>query len=253
MKTWVITCTGDRPEALHLCNHYMQRQSHQDFEWIVVNDVLEPGLPPRRANKIIHPEPPWKPGEITLTRNLLCALDIIQRDGEPGIVLTVEDDDWYSAAYIGIMHNLAENLPAKTLLFGESCTRYYNVRWRTYRHNENGKHASLCAMGFRTTFIPHLQKIIEECEPKRPFIDVTAFTEHADKAFLQPTDLVCGIKGMPGRAGIGHGHTEPCKRLRRDPYLEKLQEWIGVDVDRYRDIYHDEEIKEKLKGLGYLA
>ncbi len=242
MKTWVITCTGGRPEGLRLCNHYMARQGHQDFTWVVVDDCF-PFSDARRADMTIRPQPPWKPGEITLPRNLLCALDMIQRDGEEGIVLTVEDDDWYHAGYIGLMHNIAENLPAETLLFGESRTRYYNVRWRTYKHNENDKHASLCSMGFRTAFIPHMQKILEDCDPKRPFIDVTAFTEHADKAYLQATDLVCGIKGMPGRKGIGHGHTEPCKRLRRDPYLEKLQDWSGVDVDRYRDFYHDEEMR----------
>lgn len=243
MKTWVITCTGDRPEALRLCNHYMARQTHQDFTWIVVSDVFEETPGPRRADLFIGREPCWEPGEITLPQNLLAGLEAVDTS-EPGIVLIVEDDDWYSGGYIGNMHSIAENLPPQIMLFGESRTRYYNVRWRTYRHNDNDKWASLCSMGFKTEFIPEMRKMIEECDPDRPFIDVAAFQKHRSRAYLQPTDLVCGIKGMPGRRGIGHGHTEACKRLRRDPYLEVLQDWIGTDVERYRDFYHDEEMRD---------
>jgi hypothetical protein len=245
MKTYVITCTGDRPEALHLCNHYMARQSHQDFTWIVVDDGEEK-IRPRRCNQYLTP-PKNLVGGASLLRNLrLGLMQVLQAPGpEPDdLVLLVEDDDWYHAGYVGLMQNCATNLPPGVELFGESHTRYYNVRWRTYRHNDNSEWASLCATCLKASFIPTLLEICQNADPERPFVDVTAFQKHSDKAFLFSTDLVCGIKGMPGRKGIGHGHTEPCKRLRRDPYLDTLQQWIGVDVDRYREFYHDEEMRD---------
>jgi len=246
MKTYVITCTGDRPEALHLCNHYMARQSHQDFEWIVVDDGLKDSPKPRRADAFIKRATVTydKP---TLTENLRVGLmQVLQAPGpDPDdLVMLVEDDDWYHAGYIGIMQNYARNLHPGIKLFGENNTRYYNVRWRTYRHNDNEGWASLCATCFKASFIPTFLGICQDADPERPFVDVTAFQEHRDKAYVFPSDLVCGIKGMPGRKGIGHGHTAPCKRLRRDPYLEVLQDWIGPDVDRYRVHYHDDEMRD---------
>jgi len=247
MKTYVITCTGGRPEALKLCNHYMARQGHQDFEWIVIEDgAVVDSKGPRRAN-VFYQSAPSEPGEITLVRNLRTALGHIgieSRKHGPGLIIIVEDDDWYHAGYVGMMQSYAENLPPGKMLFGESNTRYYNVRWRTYRHNDNAEHASLCSTCFTTEFLPHMAKIIMAADPQRPFIDVTAFAEHADKAILFPSDLVCGIKGMPGRKGIGHGHTEGIKRITRDPYMEVLQDWIGEDVWRYREFYHDEEMRD---------
>lgn len=250
MKTWVITCTGGRPEALVLCNHYMARQSHQDFEWIVVDDGPELRQRPRRADVFVRRSPAWEPGgPNTLIENMRAGLGVIlnqakKPEGVEGLVLLVEDDDWYHPGYIGLMQNYAENLPDRVSLFGESHTRYYNVRWRTYRHNDNDGHASLCATCFTTDFIPYMLEILDRADPARPFIDVTAFNKHRDKAMLFPTDLVCGIKGMPGRPGIGHGHSASCKRLLRDPYLEKLLEWIGTDLERYRVYYHDEEMRD---------
>ena len=199
---------------------------------------------PRRADQYILRKPPWEPGgPNTLIENLREGLAAIP-DDEHGLVLLVEDDDWYHPGYIGLMQNYAENLPDGVQLFGESHTRYYNVRWRTYRHNDNDGHASLCATCFTTDFIPDLLKILDGADPVKPFIDVIAFNKHRDKAMLFPTDLVCGIKGMPGRKGIGHGHSASCKRLLRDPYLEKLLEWIGTDLERYRVYYHDEEMRD---------
>ncbi len=103
MKIWVITCTGDRPEALNLCNHYMARQGHQDFTWIVVDDGLENSPRPRRADQFIKRARVVDDGIPTLDKNLMLALHFIEAELEPGIVLTVEDDDWYHAGYIGLI------------------------------------------------------------------------------------------------------------------------------------------------------
>jgi len=247
MKTYVITCTGDRPEALKLCNHYMQRQGHQDFTWIVADDSAN-SIPekPKRCDTFLLRKFE-KPGGHSLLGNLRFALmHILQAPGpDPDdLVLIVEDDDWYHAGYIGMMQHYARVLPPEIVLFGESHTRYYNVRWRTYRHNDNAEWASLCATCFKASFIPDMLKIAQNADPDRPFIDVIAFTENAERAHLFLTDFVCGIKGMPGRTGIGHGHTEACKRLKRDPWLETLRDWTGPDCERYRDFYHSEELKD---------
>jgi hypothetical protein len=71
------------------------------------------------------------------------------------------------------------------------------------------------------------------------------FAEHRDKALILGSDLVCGIKGMPGRGGIGKAHREDAKRLLRDPYLTVLMQWTSNDdADRYKDFYFHEEMRD---------
>lgn len=239
MKTYLITCTGGRPEALALCDHYMGRQTDRDFEWIVVDDGIEAERP-RHCDTWIRRTPTWIPGgPHTLCENLLAAFEHVT---EPGLVLIVEDDDWYHPKYVEFVKHWASSEPKTTLLFGESFTRYYNVRWRTFQRNDNAHHASMCAMTFRTEFLPTLRDIVERANRNEPFIDVTAYTEYREYARLLPMHLVCGIKGLPGRPGIGVGHSESWKTCYRDPWLETLRAWIGDDVERYRDYYRAEEL-----------
>lgn len=246
MKIYVITCTGDRPEALELCNLYMTRQGHQDFEWHVVDDGVEPCDRPSRCDEMWRSAP--SPGKRTLVQNLKTALgwvDVASRvKEEPGLVIIVEDDDWYHPGYVGLMHNTAQNLPPGKMLFGETHTRYYNVRWRTFVENENDEHASLCATCFTTDFLPHFAEILRKMDPEAPWVDHEIFGGHPDKALFLGSNLVVGIKGMPGRKGIGLGHHKRGKMLERDPVLVKLQEWIGDDARLYMKHYHKEEMRD---------
>jgi len=46
-----------------------------------------------------------------------------------------------------------------------------------------------------------------------------------------------GIKGMPGRAGLGEGHAGH-PRYAPDPSLNVLRQWLGPDAGHYARYYH---------------
>ena len=52
------------------------------------------------------------------------------------------------------------------------------------------------------------------------------------KALFQDKRYCVGIKGMPGRAGIGIGH-RPGSSYCSDPYWRKLVEFIGQEDAQY--------------------
>jgi hypothetical protein len=49
---------------------------------------------------------------------------------------------------------------------------------------------------------------------------------------IHDTNTVVGIKGLPGRKGLGLGH-RPDHRFTPDPDFAKLREWIGADAEHY--------------------
>ena len=95
MKISVITLTGGREIAFTLCERWMKRQTLKPDEWIVVDDY-EKRTKCKMGQKVIRRKPFWRPGEMTLQKNLLEALKIVTGD----IILIIEDDDWYSPNYI---------------------------------------------------------------------------------------------------------------------------------------------------------
>ena len=73
-----ITPTGGRPEAFLLCEMWMARQTRQPDLWIVVDDV-EPQTSCTMNQIHIAPTEPWNDGPSTQHRNILLALDYIER------------------------------------------------------------------------------------------------------------------------------------------------------------------------------
>lgn len=229
-----------------ICDEYMGRQTFQDFQWIIVDDVKEQAYQPERADYIIRPAPFWKEDSYTLGRNLIEGLELVDPD-EPGIVVLVEDDDWYHPAYFSLMEHLASSLPAETKLWGEGWTRYYNVKWRIFKTNQNDHHASMCSTVFRNDFIPDVIETIRTVSPEKTSFDKILFQRYRDISVINKTNFVVGIKGLPGRPGIGKGHRANAKkRMARDPSLGMLHLWIGDDAKRYEEFsFHDEPPKKE--------
>lgn len=213
-----ITPTGGRPQALALLDHYMTRQTCQDFRWVVLDDCDPQTSPPNRADKIIRPAWRWNYNN-TQHRSMLELLK------EPGPVVVVEDDDWIHPDWIRVTKDRLETHD----LVGERRTYYYHVYSRTWRRMKNRAHSSLCATACRDRA---KDELIQVCREGHRMIDHALWRKHPGK--LYDTAYVVGIKGLQGRPGIGVGHRmigEP------DKDMAKLRDLIGDDYRHYEGEY----------------
>lgn len=221
----VITPTGARPEALALCDKWMQHQTDQNFVWVVLDDGPDQSPRPERCDMIVRPRWRWH-GENTQHRAMLELLRVT--DDSPKIVS--EDDDHYTPGYIASMRVLLDQGYG---LVGEHSALYYHVGMRQYKEMSNRKHASLCSTAFQGKEAH--DRIKKLCDKKVRMIDHQLWREYAGKKKLQATRLSVGIKGLPGRSGIGCGHN--LKGGKKDLGLDFLRATIGSNAEYYRGYY----------------
>lgn len=221
MRLSLVTCTGARPEAFALCERWMSRQSVAWDQWVVVDDC-EPETKLTCGQESVKPRPPWAPGSITLGRNLFEGLKRVNGD----VIAVIEDDDWYAPNYLERTLDLIEKAP----LVGEGWARYYNVRSRRYTEQANARHACLACTAWRSELTQSVIDVLTRLG--RPCYDLSIWRAIQDFALSLSERNYVGIKGMPGRGGIGIGHTDHLCR-HDDPKLEKLREWIGDDATVY--------------------
>ena len=220
-----ITCTGDRPGAFELCRRYMQRQTYRGLlQWIVVDDgeVSTSEQLPACAEQI-RPEPFWKPGQNTMPRNLIAALAVVRCRK----IVFIEDDDWYSPEYLDYM----DGLLSQRDLAGEAFAHYYHVPTRQWRMMPNDRHASLCQTGITENLLGNFFKI---CTDNTDFLDVRLWEVGGGLLKRNVWPACVGIKGLPGRPGIGIGHRpSDGGHWEADPTCVVLRSWIGEDAANY--------------------
>jgi glycosyltransferase involved in cell wall biosynthesis len=233
MRVWVLTCTGGRPEAFELCKKYMERQSFQDFTWVVVDDCI-PQMEAVPADIVIRPTLPWKPGDQTVIRNAREGLRVIQNNCEPtDIVVFVEDDDWYHPSYLEAMLSPIDRPEVE--IWGEGWTIYYNVVCRRYHAHHNSDRASLCATAMRGSFIPEAIDVADRMMGSGKFTyDIELFKAAGERKIIMNSNLCVGIKGLPGRPGCtsGHRYNVPAA-YKYDLDAEALMTWLGEDSREY--------------------
>lgn len=222
----IITPTGDRPEALRNLADYVARQTFAGpVQWVIVDDGRVPFRPsinrPNLELTYHRRDESGVPGG-SLNRNLIVGLRLARHDK----LVVMEDDDWYAPTYLDVYAELLDHHP----LVGESRARYYNVRDRAWYLPGNTAHASLAQTGFRRELIPMIDDC---CRQGTPFIDLHIWKRPVDKHLIHNNGLCVGLKGMPGRRGLGQGGHQTGRRYTRDPHLQQLRKWIGSDVDRY--------------------
>ncbi len=172
----------------------------------------------------IFPTPLWYSGQNTLARNICVAIPEVVYDK----VLFVEDDDWYSSSYVSEMANCL----GFTDIVGETRAHYYHIPTKRYRILDNLSHASLCQTGIRSSLLPLVQQICNE--RKNSFIDVRLWENFRGSRSLRRTVNCIGIKGLPGRAGIGIGHRPLLGGgWSTDIDNSVLKSWIGEDYRLY--------------------
>jgi len=204
----------------------MLRQDYAGpVRWIVVDDGPEPQPVTFERQGwtvvVIRPAPFWQPGENTQARNLLCGLQAVEASAS---LVIVEDDDYYARDWL----TTAADQLSRAELVGECGARYYNLRTRRARYLGNNAHASLCSTAMRGAAIESFR---EACSNAPQFIDLELWRSHKSKQLFSG-ERVVGIKGLPGRAGIGIGHSARFAGSQ-DPLGRILRGWIGDDADTY--------------------
>lgn len=222
----LLTATGARPEAWAICERLMAAQDYAgQVTWIIVDDGPEPQPVTFQRDGwqlvVIRPAPLWQPGQNTQARNLRKGMEAVPADAR---LVIIEDDDYYRADWLTTIErklDLAE-------LVGECQARYYNIALRRGRQLSNNGHASLCSTAMRGQALDTFRAV---CRPGRQFIDLDLWRRHPSR-HLFTGNRVVGIKGLPGRGGIGMGHRDDFKGIA-DPDLTLLRQWIGDDVELY--------------------
>lgn len=180
-----------------LLGEYIDAQTYQGpAKWIVVDDCdPETFIPSTRfETEVIRPDWRWKPGDNTQAACLLAGLDVIPEDA---IVFVLEDDDAYLPDYIRTMLVALGSAD----LVGESSARYYNVATRRHKLMKTPRHSSLASTAVRGT-----GALRWACARRPKFIDIDLWRNFKGRQALLDTANVIGIKGLPGRQGIGVGH-----------------------------------------------
>lgn len=224
---YVLTPTGGRPDSFSLLAQYINRQTYAGpLTWVVVDDC-RPSTPVpdmREGVSVTYLRPPWvwKPGDNTQAACMLHGIDYVPPHA---LLLVMEDDDYYRPNHIDQTLGMLKRAD----LVGHECTPYYNVPHRLYRQNFNREHASLMACGFKGEAIDCLWGV---CERAPKYIDMDVWGQYRGPKYLSKSPTTVGVKGLPGRHGIGSGHDKP-NGWTQDAQLSKLREWIGGDVSLY--------------------
>lgn len=222
----LITPTRDQPMGIGLCEVYMARQTYAGtVQWIVVDDGDTPATL-TRGQTHVRRAGASAPGPISFCQNLLAAIPLVQG----AAVAIIEHDDYYAPNHLD---RLVAQLSRGALIAGDDEQVYYHVHQRCWRRFQNIG-ASLCQTGFQASLLPLFERIVQiTLRRQRIGVDY-AFWQAVPDAVksLERTATVVGIKGLPGRPGLGIGH-RPNGHWTHDPDGRMLRQWIGADADRY--------------------
>lgn len=217
----LLIATGCRPEAWAISEKLLARQTYEGPARLIIVDDGETPQPVTLARAgweihVLRRAPFWQPGQNTQARNLATGLAAIGRDER---VVIFEDDDWYAPGYLADVAQWLDHYD----LVGESHARYFNVATRRGMAMRNDKHASLCSSAAKGAGLIALRRAVTS---RRTYIDLALWESRVSKRLFR-TQHVVGIKGLPGRGGIGGGH----KKQFGVPM--NLRDLIGEDAALY--------------------
>ena len=229
-----ITPTGDRPLAFALCKHWMDMQTVRPDQWIVVDDGKVPIKPPAGAT-YIRRAPKHNDPNHTLNLNLRTAVPSIRGSK----IIIIEDDEYYAPKYIETMAKELNNGE----LVGVMQAKYYHLPTGGYMQIANTFHASLAQTAFNITFLPTVQEYLDG--KLSIYLDMKlwqrALPEGRGYLFADGRNsLYAGIKGLPGRPGIGQGHNPAMYGASIDKSREILKKWIPRDYKVYEAVLSGE-------------
>jgi len=148
---------------------------------------------------------------------------------DDAVVFVLEDDDVYLPDYMTAMLKAVE----KADLIGERDASYYNVSSRYWRILPGKVHSSMASTVCRGEALALLKKTCDN--GVRRMLDYTLWRSFAGSKELLDNHNVIGIKGLPGRPGIGVGHR---KHFGAPDTHDVLRAWIGEYANNY-DIFRE--------------
>ena len=267
MSICIITLTGDRPLAFSLCQRWVLQQTRfqqerKDDQWIVVDDGKAQTPVPLNCEYIRREPKPHDPAH-TLNINMLEALKHVKCDN----VVIMEDDDYYAATYLEDMEKQLTNGD----VVGIGHAKYYHLPSGGYSQQDNNGHASLAQTAFKSSMIP----FVEACAKQNNshYLDVRLWLgiggvikggpipdggHRVGKNgwIFRDNNQYVGIKGLPGRPGIGTGHATESYG-QKDINRTILKKWIPKDYQVYLDVLKTvpaEELNSRRVTMGtYIA
>lgn len=225
-----VTCTGDRPICMDLLTRWVKHQTLPITRWLIIDDGRVPYVPTMNCD-YIYRKPQSSDPKHTLNLNIRTALPYIKED----IVCWLEDDEYYAPKYIETMVAKIKGHDAVGIIK----SKYYYLPGRTYYVHNTKDHASLAETAITKEFLPKLVTMLDG----DPFIDLRIWKEVNGNGCLFDDGAEClyvGMKGLPGRPGIGAGHRGGG---RKDFQYEVLKKWMPNDYKFYVDL----NLKEKIK------
>ena len=226
-----ITPTGDRPLAFSLCQQWVKNQTVQPDQWLVIDDGKTP-MTPFYPMEYVRRKPTPRDPRHTLHLNLKTAIPLIKGDK----IIILEDDEYYAPRYIEEMSRRLDNHE----IVGIIKAKYYHIITGGYLQVRNERHASLAQTAFKRSLLPELGRLVNT---KQKYLDIEIWKQvrsRGGKLHLFDDSeklLYVGIKGLPGRAGIGQGHNSMLYRNIKDtPGRAVLKKWIPKDYQIYLDI-----------------
>lgn len=228
----LITPTGGRERQIEFAARWMKNQTYSgQVLWVIIDDCYPStiDLIPdnfREGWEIvkIKPQPYWKPGMNTQARNLRVGMSIV-KNYDVDYIFIIEDDDYYKPIYL---ERMMEHLKKHTVV-GEADSIYYNISLKAWINHHNKKHCSLFQTAFHRNYI---QLFTSCCTKEKEFIDCRFFRAVKTPHIFYEGTLSVGMKGLPGRAGIGMGH-KVHRDYKADPEYKKLKELLGNDYQYY--------------------
>ena len=225
----LLTPTGARPSAFALCEKWFRNQTiHTNpkykIQWLCVDDYAkEPTNFTCNQIKVAAPKQ-WTPEINTQRYNL----DALMEKATGDIIVNWEDDEYYAPEYLEEMVKLL----GMAQIAGISNDRYYHIKAKGYKLIGNWRHASLC----RTVIRKEIKNLLyQSVHSGQYYFDIDLWTRVREKEIpmnlIAHASLSVGIKGMPGRAGLGAVHA--IVGYANDKTLDKFKEWVGRDWESY--------------------
>lgn len=233
MNVSIVTPTGDRHHSLARQARYIARSvlpQGTKLTWIVVDDGKDPcRLMSLGVDVVCIPQAPMD--GCSLVRNLLAGV-VESIYHNPDYVLFWEDDDWYAKDWIASqLEPLVNGKEKRVYMSGPARSLYYNVPMRIWREMANNSFSSMYETAVSKEILFPLIEFLKESVRQSKGIDRKMWGRFANRsATFHPKERrSIGLKGMPGRRGIGCGHDPRGSGWAPDPDGKHLIALIGEE------------------------
>lgn len=228
MKLTAFTAHFDRPAAWPLCETYLERQTRQPDQWLILDSSPNPITPRLPCDYLHRPDLPKMQDKVVYA----IENNLIKGDA----VVFWENDDWYRNDWLAWCEKQMER---GYEIAGEGNIAYYNVKSRWWSECGNARHAALCQTVVHRDFLPTVANCIKSFDSA--FFDLRIWQVEASKYLFMPRcpeeRHLVGIKGIVGANGStgysGEHRDVMPKGNHPDPALMQLFRWIGQDAADY--------------------